>query len=581
MPGYKNTIRQDNPVSFWTFDGDLFDPSSKRLNSETGMIIDEMGNKNPGKLFSDTLEFMGYEMGHPSMIEREPIDNHSIVFAPYGAFPSYSSIYPRSWIEIPHSVDYEFTEGFSVEFMFRKNSLNYPEAGTHLYTRPLINKAGLFKVWLQTMRYSPTQIRFSFFDSESSKWIIDTFPFNKETHVVMTYKVIQDPAGHYGEGRVYMDGKELGMVTFDLTQESADMTVGTPLFLSNDPLASASLHQRQNTDPLFFDQVALYDYALLPEQVGRHWSKIYFFQNMVSRTPNIWRHWRLDESAGDASPLVTDAIAGTQGTLYGLATKERLGPSQITGSSGILFQDGAQLVFGGRGFFFNSNEYTIEMWLKTSQTYSGVVFSLRSPTFPFNGYYLLINNDGQGARIGALTYSESMNLSTTATDFPIGERWVHTCITRVADEVSIYFDGVKHNSFIADKVSVSGDVALMFMNTPDGDKPLVGELSNIAIYTRGLQEHEIKARSGFSHIYYIRGKTTVRGAPYKATLRAYDHITGELIKEMESETSDGTYVLTLHDNRKIDLMVYSKDDINVRYRTYGPITPAEAEDFDG
>ena len=67
MAGYKNSVIDDSPVAFWTFDGDAFDPINRNLLVPLGqpkVIIDEIGMGNPGILHSDDADgsLFGYRM---------------------------------------------------------------------------------------------------------------------------------------------------------------------------------------------------------------------------------------------------------------------------------------------------------------------------------------------------------------------------------------------------------------------------------------------------------------------------------------------------------------------------------------
>lgn len=83
MAGYKNSVLNDEPVAFWTFDGDAFDSINRNLLVPVGaskVIIDEIGMGNPGVLHSDDGDgsLFGYRMRN-ALIGRTRADGQSLI----------------------------------------------------------------------------------------------------------------------------------------------------------------------------------------------------------------------------------------------------------------------------------------------------------------------------------------------------------------------------------------------------------------------------------------------------------------------------------------------------------------------
>lgn len=120
---------------------------------------------------------------------------------------------------------------------------------------------------------------------------------------------------------------------------------------------------------------------------------------------------------------------------------------------------------------------------------------------------------------------------------------------------------------------------IKLMGVAPGRLSCPGGMSYFAMYSgRTFTEYEVSSRHSYSIIYRVRGNTTLRGIPYRARVRLYDYITGELIDEMESATSDGLFQFYLKDNSLVNAFVAAMNDQNVRVRAFGPLVPAEIQD---
>ena len=104
-------------------------------------------------------------------------------------------------------------------------------------------------------------------------------------------------------------------------------------------------------------------------------------------------------------------------------------------------------------------------------------------------------------------------------------------------------------------------------------------MSYLAYYDFALQRHQIYSHANYSITYKIRGIVTLLGVPYRAKLRFYSSYTGELIKEMESDPNTGEYEASFYNNSYVDILVFDPNDLSVRYRAYGPVSPSEFDDL--
>lgn len=120
---------------------------------------------------------------------------------------------------------------------------------------------------------------------------------------------------------------------------------------------------------------------------------------------------------------------------------------------------------------------------------------------------------------------------------------------------------------------------LIFMNSMPGQLNCNGSICKVAYYPYALQANQISSHYTYTVTYRIRGIVTLLGVPYQATLRFYNSYTGEFLQELISDPNTGEYEAIFYNNSNVDILVFSKSDLSVRYRAYGPVTPSEYIDL--
>ena len=265
------------------------------------------------------------------------------------------------------------------------------------------------------------------------------------------------------------------------------------------------------------------------------------------------------------------------------------GPPNIQGALSTTYVGGGQAAFLSYGTR-QANSYTYEWWFNTSSSNRGVLFSMQSLVFPFNGILVQINMRNQQNVQGSIQFTETDSaqiLNSKPLDDSLNPlvynngKWHHIAITREnsTGKVSLYLDGILHDQQIFPSSSISTPGQVLMMNSIPGHLNVNGSISNLAFYEFALQPHQIRIRATYSIIYIIRGVVTLLGVPLKATLRFYSSFTGEFIQEIESNADSGEYLATFHNNSNVDILVFDSHDRSVRYRAYGPISPSQFSDL--
>jgi len=595
MAGYKTQIIDDDAASLWTFDGDAYDPTTRKLMVPTGeptFIIDEIDNLNPAILHSDHELYLGYRLGMGSLVSHEQEDQHSCSFGYYGNNPAHPSGYAKSYLEIPHTTTYSFPRfgSFSVEFLFNMSSA-FPAYGTF----PIFVKSGVVTISYTT---NPGVSYLSVVHPGGTITIgsSGTIPFpggswlDRKIHFAMTWLVEQIAANTYrGTATVYANSRIISQQVYNYNDTFPNTNVATPITICG----TSTAYWKSSIQ---MDQIAVYDRALTADQITRHVAKAFAYDEYLKNdfATSIWPF-------SDVDSLTYFKIVPYLGNLYGdyiggrgCIVRATPGPEGIQGATSATFVNHGQAAFISTNSLSayvprSASEYTYEWWFKTSDTNRGVLFAFQSLTYPFNGPLVQLNMRDNQYFIGCLQFTEadddvvlnSRYLNDSGNRFLFNDgKWHHIAITRDATGlVSLWLDGELHASHILSVKSISQPGQIVMMNSLPGHLSVNGSLSFLAHYGFALQSHQIHSHANYSITYRIRGIVTLLGVPYRAKLRFYSSYTGELIKELESDPNTGEYEATFYNNSHIDILVFDPNDLSVRYRAYGPVIPSEYDDL--
>ncbi len=625
MAGYKQSILDLEPKLFLTFDGDLADEFTGLLiENPERVIIDESGEENHGTMIVDHDTQFSYRLKQPSMVELEQLDSFSCTFGARVPYPE--SLHPSRWaqsfIQVPHSDSFSFSKNhgsYTLGFFYRREKHGedvYLREGPNApYTNRSFRRAFIRKglvLQIDTIeRFTeylsdPHLLSISYligtdgqttrtfnlgFDYDGSVGSNNAHEFN---HIVITWDVKPaDSALWVGTLKVYCNG----ILEHTDTQQYFDMppvtNVSSPWEFggaATDP--GAEFADRQVT-PTSLDQIFVLDKALTEDEVNvlfrksRNYKRLVLTQKASSlwgldddNVPNmdtIWNHVYPNSSPG----------SNVHGTYYGITSDQVFrnfpGPERLPGSFSTYFRD------GGTGRVNNSTSsstYTVEGWFNTSFVRRGVLFTTFNSVNPWRGMTLEINmrdNLYDFGRVSlALSETDVINSKLFKEDgvtpnyFNDG-KWHYFCITRQSGMVALWIDGIKQDEIHIGNLSTIGQ-HYHFMGAPPGDLFTDGLMCYFASYNYKLSDAQIRARWAYGLTWRIRGTVTLQGVPHDAIVRAFRHSTGELLDSVVSDPNDGTYMLRLFDNSLVDLHVFDRKDINVRHRSFGPITPTLHKD---
>ena len=157
--------------------------------------------------------------------------------------------------------------------------------------------------------------------------------------------------------------------------------------------------------------------------------------------------------------------------------------------------------------------------------------------------------------------------------------WHHLVVRRTSDNyLELYMDGQLDARSLFAKQSNNHPGVIHLMGGRPGTTPITGQMCELAFYQYTLSEIQIQSRWLFTTQYRVSGFTLLQGQPIQATVRFYDHITGELIAAQTTDTETGEYQYNPPTNRYVDVLSFIPDNKTTRYRVHGPVKPAEFND---
>lgn len=588
MAGLKQSQINDLPVAYWTFD---FDQTGLNGN----LLIDEIGNKNPMIVNSDTAGD-NYWLEQQSLNPLELADQFALSVA---LDQKVDDHWREQFFEVVHSVDFDFPDRgqFSIEWMMYKDAAddirNSGEVGqfSNVHT-PLFSKGSVVSATISDNRNTTDTMSISVL-GRTITLNENTYPlWSRALHCVITYEVVQTDINEYESSvKFWVNGRLIG----ENNQSHVDnfpntSTTASWLFAGNggsNPLTDFA------TERLTLDQIAVYSYPLTAQQVANHYRKTKQYDQMI--TDDLPAHyWRLDEDDNPLDMSLNPLVGGVNGYYYGAVNRDALGPERIVTSRAPFFQigGGAHIDDYDTSSRFdpiiniNSN-YTLEFWFKSRSNDRGILFDC-TEEFPetWQGLRVFLNSKNNGHSPGNIQVSESYDNHIASLDLDANndrylfndDEWHHLAVVRDGNDVSLILDGNVHatQGFSTGSIGKPGQIHLM--NSRPGDYDIEGYICEIAFYYRALQVQQIYNRYIFSTKYKVAGFTLLQGAPVSATVRFYDTVNGELVGEVVSNGVTGAYEFFPLSNRHLDVISKLPESNTTRYRVHGPVAPAEYDD---
>lgn len=610
MSGFKSAILNKAPVLFLTFDGDSFDPVNRTTTAVPAQIIDESGLGNNAIIHDDGLSpnYFGYRMGMPSEVDLEPAQQYSMSFGYYGAQPLHPSIWAKTYLEVPHTSSFQFPNygSFSVSLMMNKSLhddafRNYYSSNwnTNTLTRPIVRKGLAFKLDYIDV-WSGNDYLQVLYPAGTLTWNIynDGTFLGKNVFVAFSWNVTLTPNGIYvGVATLWVNGISVATRTHTFLDTYPASNVSSPWEIAGTAAASANPnnYDDRQTNGLQLDQIAVYQTPLTDDDVLYLFKKTRTYENMIiAHRPSLV--WTLSDLESPTSTALAPLVGPYTGNYLGGTARilrQQTGPANILSSSGARFQNGGCAVihdnYLGQSPIFNpSGDFSIEFWFEAENGDQSVVMSMQTDEYPYNGMLIQMNTKNDAYSNGMVQFKTSDGWSISSRDlkddnitrFQFNDGyWHHLVATRRSGVLELWLDGVLHSSAPAPFSTMNRMGQMYLMGMMPGELNTTGMMSEIALYSYAIAPAQVRAHYAYALVYRIRGQVTLQGVPYQANVRVYNHQSGNQIKQIQSNASDGNYIIELFDNSLIDLMVLNIQDKNVRYRAYGPITPAEHQDL--
>lgn len=588
MAGLKETIFNDNPIVFWSFDED-------RAGFDNGQILDEMNNQHPL-----TIHGTKYTLEGASLNDIEPNGQYSVRLAEDGCSESDWSDY-NTYFSCPHTTAFDFTTEFTVEFMYYKTNVQNctfrdtgrPGAYKDVY-HPIIRKGDILDCRCFDDYSSTDQLYAKMFGRYVRMYEGTGAPvWNSTNHVVITFKVTQTDVNEFQSTiKLYVNGRLRDTDTATHVGSFPQAAVGDSWFVGG---TSGSHEQNSyNTELMSIDQVAVYNYAFNDATVSDHFRKTQHYIDMI-KADGPEHYWRLDELDDPNNRTLYDDAGGIHGYYFGQVDRHRPGPDKLIESRAVKFEVGASAVIDDYGYYGDANvfisindDYTLEFWFKSVDSQRGLMFALGQENPNFNGLYVWLNSKDNVLSQGNIQIAETRDnyVNSLDTDPTTGARknwndgeWHHIVVRRTNSHyLQLILDGELNNEQLFSRISNSAPSQVHLAGYMPGDSHVTVELSELAFYQYNLSDMQIANRWNFTSRFVVSGYTLLQGQPIQATVRFYDHITGNKIDEVNTDTVTGEYSILRPTNRYVDIMAFIPDNNTTRYRVHGPVKPAEFND---
>lgn len=611
MAGYKQSIIKHDPILFLTFDGDQYDDFTRKLVADPQVFIDESQYATDGILHNESEAYPAYRMGLPSLVDLEPTDQKSVSFGWYGYQPNAPTRWPKSFIEVPHKDYMTFREedgSFTVSFMVTKetdeshwrsveNSLGGPYASTLI--RPWVRKQNVFHIWYQDNWVIADRIHAQY-PSGTLQWDVPAWFYTKRNMVTFTWHVWEKlPNEWIGDATLYVNGRIVAQAQHSYLDTPPTSNYPTPIEIAGTIEPGGTTYNDRATTNTILDQIAIFNKPLIADEVAALFKKTKTYDNLIlSFAPTYY--WPMNDAESSLDTNMIDMTAnGRTGQYIGGPSKvvrQASPPPQRLDGASVQFVNGGTAVvhyypIGGLyGPVFNPTaDFSVEFWLKFDNSNRSTVFALQRDDSPYPGILIEANRRAGVNQPGHIQFSitqdnyvDSLGTQDNGQPYNFADgRFHHVVALRRGTFIELWIDGKRHTfkDFPIASVPSPGPGQIYLMGSPPGSINTSGSMSSLAMYAYALDPQEIRARNLYSQIYRIQGAVTLEGVPYQATVRALSHRHGSLVREVLSNPSDGAYKIDLYDNTLIDIMALNKNDRNVRYRVFGPITPAVYNDL--
>lgn len=594
MAGYKETTFKYNPKAFWTFDID-------RINDNRSEVYDEIGNINPLIKHGNAIS-----LERLSLNNLETSDQFAGSLNVDGKDAGNGNWDSNSGFECIDSADFAFPNDgqFTIEFMYYKSRpstiSNIDEPGYYSTVEsPIINKGSVLNCKIIDPYYSSNEeFEFSMFGGDRVvNFTQSVYPiYNRINHIICVYEVKQTDTNSWDSYiKLYVNGR-LVDTTVESHIDNLPVTDTTSSWFLGKMPSGVNPATDWNSELLTLDQISIYDYAFTTEQVSHKYRKTKLYNTLIKDDYPV-QYWTFHDLNDNLDNTVY-ADVGDNGKLYynQISDVHRYlsGPTNIPASKATDFTNTsmASIIkldsYNRAVKIFNpSQDYTVDFWFKTGEGGRKILLTCTEETRTWQGLTIWINSNNDQYEDGRIEVYESLNQRIISRDVdPDNDQrydwsdnnWHHLAVKRTSTHLYLYIDGIIQASGIFNRVSANRELQLHIFGGSPGSMATTGMISQMSIAQYALQEMQIRNRWLYTTRYKMSGYTLIQGNPIQATVRFYNHISGELVEEIQSDIETGLYTYYPETNRLLDVVSFIPENRTTRFRIHGPVKPAEYDD---
>ena len=472
QPGYKGVVMSDSPVGYWR----LGEPSGMAANDESPFDRDGTYTSSP------PLGVGGAILG----------DSDTAV-----------TIASGDNVEMGDEFDFAGTVPFSFEAWI------YPTTIDTIFRR-IVSKADPddpagrqgWLLWLRDLGTGYHQLGFERFRDGTNQGVLAStvvLELNEYSHVAATF--------NGNNMKIYLNGLEVGTANYGSPNSLKDTS--DAFKLGDSSAGGANFLGR-------IDEAAVYDFALSPAAVSRHYAdSVYSYDDLYRLTKSTYAdqssdtftydavgnrqavlddgpvgYWRLGEASGTNA---NDETANNKDGTYNGSPPLGAAGAVGDGDTAVTIAVGDNVNMGDEFDFANTVSFTFEAWIYPTTidtTYHRIV-SKKDPNDPngSQGWVIWLHDLAPGYQLGFQRYLDCANQAVLVSNVEIElNEWSHLMATFDGTDMKLYLNGVLI------KTQTYGSALSMTGNTEDfklgesanGGSNFIGRIDEAAVYSSAL-----------------------------------------------------------------------------------------------